>query len=111
MTTIHAGTTEPRIAPPSSVSAATESPVAPKSVGAAGEPSPFARILHGLGHQIQSGETMMHTAVASAHDMGPAELISLQAGVYRYSEAIDLASRLVDHATSGVKTVLQGGGQ
>jgi hypothetical protein len=54
---------------------------------------------------------MMHAAVTAAHgaaDLGPAELIALQAGVYRYSEAIDLASRLVEHATSGMKTVLQG---
>jgi hypothetical protein len=40
--------------------------------------------------------------------MGPGELIALQAGVYRYGEAVDLASRLVDRATTSVKTVLQG---
>jgi hypothetical protein len=40
--------------------------------------------------------------------ISPAGLIALQAGVYRYSEAVDLASRLVDRATSSVKTVLQG---
>lgn len=41
-------------------------------------------------------------------DLGPAELLALQAGVYRYSEAVDLSAKLVDRATSGVKTVLQG---
>ena len=35
-------------------------------------------------------------------------LIALQAGVYRYSEAVDLASRLVENATSALKTVIQG---
>jgi hypothetical protein len=40
--------------------------------------------------------------------MAPGDLIALQAGVYRYGEAVDLASRLVDRATSSVKTVLQG---
>ena len=57
---------------------------------------------------------MMATAVGSMQqgaDYSPAQLIALQAGVYRYSEAIDLASRAVDRATSGVKTVLQGNSQ
>jgi hypothetical protein len=40
-----------------------------------------------------------------------AQLIALQAGVYRYSETIDLASRLLDHITGGIKSVLQGSGQ
>jgi hypothetical protein len=40
--------------------------------------------------------------------LGPLELLSLQAGVYRYSEAVDLSAKLVDRASSGVKTVLQG---
>ena len=74
-------------------------------------PSPFARLVKGLGQEVQHGETAMRAAVGAARagaDLGPAELIALQAGVYRYSEAIDLASRLVDRATSGVKTVVQG---
>jgi hypothetical protein len=44
----------------------------------------------------------------TGREVGPAELIALQAGVYRYGEAVDLASRLIDRATSSVKTVLQG---
>jgi hypothetical protein len=102
---------ESRVGPSSFAGAAPGADLAPKSAPPTGEPSPFARVLHGLGGQIQSGETLMRAAVASAHDLGPAELIALQAGVYRYSEAIDLASRLIDHATSSVKTVIQGGGQ
>ena len=41
-------------------------------------------------------------------DLGPAELLALQAGIYRYSEAVDLAAKLVDRVSSGVKTVIQG---
>jgi hypothetical protein len=74
------------------------------------QPSPFARLVRGLGQQVQSSETMVHQAIASARggELGPAELIALQAGVYRYSEAVDLASRLIDHATGALKTVVQG---
>jgi hypothetical protein len=53
----------------------------------------------------------MHSAVDATHagsSIAPADLIALQAGVYRYSETVDLASRLIDRATSSVKTVLQG---
>jgi hypothetical protein len=80
---------------------------------ATGEPSPFAQILRGLGHEINRGEATMHSALSAAGNsqVGTGELICLQASVYRYSEAIDLSSRLVDHATSGIKTILQGGGQ
>jgi hypothetical protein len=78
------------------------------------EPSPFAQLLHGIGHALTSGEATMQRALHAAHgghDLGPAELIALQAGVYRYSEAVDLASHLVDRTTNGVKTVIQGSGQ
>ena len=37
-------------------------------------------------------------------------LIALQVGIYRYTEAVDLASKIVDRATNAVRTVLQGGG-
>jgi hypothetical protein len=74
----------------------------------------FDQVLHGLGREISGGEVAMRTAVRDMRgggDLGPERLIALQAGVYRYSEAIDLTSHLVDRATSGIKTVLQSGGQ
>jgi hypothetical protein len=72
--------------------------------------SPFARLVRGFGHEVQASETLVRQAIASARggELGPAQLIALQAGVYRYSEAVDLASRLIDHATSALKTVVQG---
>lgn len=77
-----------------------------------GAPSQFARMLHGIGQEINHGEAMVHAALNSAGgNLGATELLALQAGMYRYSESIDLASRLVDHATSSLKTVIQGSGQ
>ena len=75
-----------------------------------GEPSPFARVLHGIGREMNRGEALTRAALNAPADLAPAGLLALQAGVYRYSEAVDLASKLVDRATSGVKTVMQGGG-
>lgn len=70
-------------------------------------PSPFARILRGLGREVDRGEHMVGRALHGG-DLGPGELLALQAGVYRYSEAVDLSAKLVDRATNGVKTVIQG---
>ena len=76
---------------------------------AEGAESPFARALHGIAHEIDVGEAQ--TANASQlrnYDTGT--LIALQVGIYRYTEAVDLASKIVDRATNAVRTVLQGGG-
>jgi hypothetical protein len=40
--------------------------------------------------------------------LGAPALLALQAGIYRYGETMDLAARLVDKASSAVKTVVQG---
>jgi hypothetical protein len=78
-------------------------------VGSAEEPSPFARILQGLGREVDRGEALVRKASgAGGRDLGDMDLLALQAGVYRYSEAVDLAAKLVDRAAGGVKTVLQG---
>lgn len=74
------------------------------------EPSPFQRILTGLGGQLERGERTMDR-VTRAHggaEMGAQDLLALQADVYRYSEAVDLSAKLVDRASNGVKTVIQG---
>jgi len=71
----------------------------------------FALLLRGDGLEVQHGESVVRDAVAAARvgrTLAPAELIALQAGVYRYSEAVDLAARLIDRATNGLKTVVQG---
>jgi hypothetical protein len=76
--------------------------------------SSFARVLRGIGQDLNRGEASTRAAIdlmRRGGDLAPGQLIALQAGVYRYSEAVDLVSRLVDRTTSGVKTVLQGSGQ
>jgi len=51
---------------------------------------------------------MRRAIEGTGKELGTTELLALQAGVYRYSEAVDLSAKLIDRATSGVKTVLQG---
>jgi hypothetical protein len=72
-------------------------------------PSPFAVLLQRLGREVDRGEQLTKRAIeGGGKDLGNGELLALQAGVYRYSEAVDLSAKLVDRASSGVKTVLQG---
>ncbi len=74
-------------------------------------PSPFARVLRGLAREIDGGERATRDALrgaASGRDLSSTELIALQGRIYRYSEAVDLAARLVDRTTNGVRTVIQG---
>lgn len=105
---IHA-VSEPRVSPPLPRAAETP-PNAPTAPSSPEQLSAFGRLVRGLGAEVQRGEALVHHAIdsASGGDLDPAQLIALQAGVYRYAEAVDLASRLVDHATTGLKTVIQG---
>jgi hypothetical protein len=66
--------------------------------------------MRGLGRELDHGEALAETAIrggASGGGMSPGALLALQAGIYRYSEAVDLVTKLVDRATTAVKTTLQ----
>ena len=75
-----------------------------------GTESPFSRAVRGLGREIDVGEAQVQSA-SQLHNYDTATLIALQAGIYRYTEAVDLASKIVDRATSAVHTVLTTGGR
>ncbi|MFZ5897177.1 MAG: hypothetical protein ACOY0T_39325 [Myxococcota bacterium] len=61
-----------------------------------------------LGQRVDAGESWMRRALSpSAGALDAAQLIALQAGIYRYAEAVELVGRLVDRATNGIKSVLQ----
>lgn len=69
--------------------------------------SAFAKAFKGLGGAIDKGEALI--AGASRGNLGgldSGQLIALQAGIYRYSEAVDLVAKLVDRASTAVKTVI-----
>jgi len=67
----------------------------------------FRKVFHGLGKAVDGGEALV--ARAASGDLGgldSAELIALQAGIYRYSEAVDLVGKVVDRVSSAVRTVV-----
>jgi hypothetical protein len=75
---------------------------------AAAEESPFAQAVRRLGREIDVGEEQVAGA-SQLQSYDTRTLIALQAGIYRYTEAVDLASKIVDRASSAVHTVLQSG--
>ena len=60
--------------------------------------------------RLAEGDAAMEASMQRAmrgEGLDQAQLIALQSGVYRYSQEMELASRLVDRATQAVKTTLQ----
>jgi hypothetical protein len=56
---------------------------------------------------MDRGQHLMQRVVHGAQGLAPEQLLALQAGVYRYTEVVDLTTKLVDRACSGLKTTLQ----
>ena len=90
------------VVPVEPTSAEVDAPSAAKS----GEGT-FLKALRGVGHAVDGGEALI--ASASRGNLGgldSGQLIALQAGIYRYSEAVELVAKLVDRAATAVKTVV-----
>jgi hypothetical protein len=74
------------------------------------EPERFERLLRRLAHEIDHGEAIVGAGMRGHYEgLDAGQLIALQAGIYRYSEAVDLTVKIVDRATSGTKTILESG--
>lgn len=98
---------------PGETPAISETSARPAGSGArnSSERASFAEVLSRLGGEIDRGERLVGRAVSgSPGSLGAGDLIALQAGIYRYTEAVDLSAKLVDRATSAVKTTLGSGG-
>ena len=101
----------PPAVPPSADLAVEAMPVESTSrdrIGQGQAASPFGAALNSLGRELDRGEAITDKAIrgGSGH-ASPEQLIALQAGIYRYSEAVDLVTKLVDKGTQAVRTTLQ----
>jgi hypothetical protein len=87
-------------------------PPAPSRLAAepATDPERFKQALGSLGREIDKGEKLVQRALQGGGKLGAGDLIALQAGIYRYSEAVDLAAKLVDRAGNAIRTTLQSSG-
>jgi hypothetical protein len=94
---------------PPTIEAEGSATAAPPVLAPREGPSAFGKLLHGLGRELDRGEALAERAMGggAGGGMSPGALIALQAGIYRYSEAVDLVTKLVDRGTQAVKTTLQ----
>jgi len=70
--------------------------------------SEFATVFQRLMTKIDQGEALVARVERAPGSFDAAPLIAVQAGIYRYSEAVELASKLVDRLGSAIKATLQG---
>lgn len=76
-------------------------------VGAAATTKQVAGTMLDQVQQAQARMDQILQLAESGKSFSPAELLSLQAHVYRASQELDLAGKVVEKATNGVKQVLQ----
>lgn len=80
---------------------------APAVPAAAATGPSFSDALRGIGSAVDRGEGLIARAAhGGLGGLDSAQLIALQAGIYRYSEAVDLVAKLVDRASTAVRTVV-----
>lgn len=72
-------------------------------------PTPFGEVFRNLASRIDHGEALVARALRGGGGLDPSQWIALQAGIYRYVEAVDLAGKVVDRAGTAIRTVLQAG--
>lgn len=68
------------------------------------------RILHDASASIERGERLLNGVIRAAErgrSFTNEELIAVQAGVYRYTQELELAGKLVDKLTSAVRQTVQ----
>lgn len=93
-------------------SAAAAHAYGPPRVGAAQGAEPLTDAGRRLLSRISRGERFVEQVVHGASSGAaytPADLLAIQAQVYRYTQEVELLSKFVDRATNTVKTVLQQG--
>ena len=59
---------------------------------------------------VMSGQNKMSKIIklaTSGRSFNPTELLAIQAGVYKFSQELELTSKVVEKATDGVKQTLQ----
>ncbi len=65
--------------------------------------------LTGMLQNLLTGQdkmTKIMDIALSGRQFGPSELLAMQAGVYRFTQELDLTSKVVEKATSGIKQTL-----
>ncbi|MBK8169107.1 MAG: hypothetical protein IPK60_02030 [Sandaracinaceae bacterium] len=74
------------------------------------DPTTAERMVRSAATSIERGERMINGVIAVARrgqSFTNEQLIAVQAGVYRYAQELDLASKLVDKLANAVRQTIQ----
>jgi hypothetical protein len=100
--------------PPTPSAAPTPTPApAPRSIPAPTPLAPLTEAGRQLLSRVARGERYVENVVRQAvggRAFTPADLLVMQAQVYRYTQELELVSKLVERGTGTVKTILQQNG-
>jgi hypothetical protein len=81
-----------------------------QAVNAKPEAGKAGNMLSHVVGELEKGQVNMDKLIqagASGKNFSNAELLSLQAGMYKYTQELDLTSKVVEKATSGLKDTLK----
>jgi hypothetical protein len=81
-----------------------------QAVDAKPEASKASAMISHVVSELERGQVNMEKLIqsgASGKTFSNAELLSLQAGMYKYTQELDLTSKVVEKATSGLKDTLK----
>ena len=87
-----------------------ETPAEAEAGGAGAADSALGEAMRDAARGIDRGQRMVDSVIRAARSgrvFSQEELIAIQAGVYRYTQELELASKLVDKATGAVRQTLQ----
>ena len=82
----------------------------PPPTSSAPASGPFADTLAELCREVDRGQQLIDRALSGGTSLSAVELITLQAGIYRFSESVELVAKIVDRAGQAVSTTLSGSG-
>lgn len=69
----------------------------------------FGEVLSKTAKDISNGERMISEALRKSRhgSLSNEQLLTMQAGIYRYTREVELAGKLVERSTSGLRQLLQ----
>ncbi len=68
----------------------------------------FRQVFQNLSAQVDQGEAVIERSLQAHGHLNSTQLLALQAGMYRYTETVELVTKLVDRTSNAVRTTMQG---
>ncbi len=67
----------------------------------------FRSVFHGLSAELDRGKATIDASLQAHGQLNSTQLLALQAAMYRYTEAVELVTKVVDKTSNAVRTTMQ----